>query len=95
MTDTAIATLPGLPRYASINKACDILGFGRSKLYELAGEGSIRIVKVGGRSLVDVEAALGWMAKLPAANIAPLRKAPQQEVRLLPYEKGRRPPLLR
>jgi excisionase family DNA binding protein len=74
--EPAIPTLRG-PRYAPINKACDILGFGRSKLYELAGEGSIRIVKVGGRSLVDIEAALGWMATLPVASIAPLRKAAQ------------------
>jgi excisionase family DNA binding protein len=74
MTDTTISSFAGLPRYASVNKACDILGFGRSKLYELAGEGTLRIVKVGGRSLVDIEAALAWMAALPVASIAPLRK---------------------
>jgi excisionase family DNA binding protein len=77
MTDTTIPSFSKLPRYTSINTACDILGFGRSKLYELAGEGSIRIVKVGGRSLVDIEAALAWMATLPVASIAPLRKAAQ------------------
>jgi excisionase family DNA binding protein len=61
-----------LPRYAPIPKACDLLGFRRSKLYELAGEGSIRIIKVGGRSLVDIEHALAWMATLPVASIAPV-----------------------
>ena len=61
----------GVPRYAPIPKACDLLGIGRTKLYDYAGQGLIRIVKAGGRSLVDIEQALGWMATLPAAAIAP------------------------
>jgi excisionase family DNA binding protein len=64
-----------VPRYAPVSAACDYLGFRRSKLYELAGAGVIRIVKVGGRSLVDMEYALAWMATLPAAAIAPPHKA--------------------
>jgi excisionase family DNA binding protein len=68
-------TTTGVPRYAPIPKACDLLGFRRSKLYELAGEGAIRLVKVGGRSLVDMEVALAWMASLPTAAIAPPHKA--------------------
>ncbi len=59
------------PRYAPIPKACDLLGIGRTKLYDYAGQGLIRIVKAGGRSLVDIDHALGWMATLPAASIAP------------------------
>ncbi len=59
------------PKYAPIPKACDLLGIGRTKMYALAGEGLIKVVKVGGRSLVDIEQALGWMATLPAAEIAP------------------------
>lgn len=68
------STHGGLPRYAPIPKACDLLGFRRSKLYELAGEGAIRVIKVGGRSLVDMEAALAWMATRPTAEIAPAHK---------------------
>ena len=60
-----------VPSYAPIPQACNILGFRRSKLYELAGTGAIRIVKVGGRSLVDMQAALAFMATLPLAKIAP------------------------
>jgi excisionase family DNA binding protein len=59
------------PKYAPIPRACDLLGLGRTKIYALAGEGLIRIVKAGGRSLVDIEQALAWMATLPAAEIAP------------------------
>jgi hypothetical protein len=58
-------------RYSPIPQACDILGFRRSKLYELAGAGAIRIVTVGGRSLVDMEAALAYMNTLQLASIAP------------------------
>jgi excisionase family DNA binding protein len=64
---------PSIPPYTTISHACEILGFGRSKLYELAADGSIRIVKVGGRSLVDIEAALAWMKTLPEAKISPVR----------------------
>jgi hypothetical protein len=60
-----------VPRYASIPKACGILGIGRTKLYDHAGHGRIRIIKIGGRSLVDIEQALGWMATLPTATLAP------------------------
>lgn len=70
-----VSEIANLPRYAPIPKACDLLGFRRSKMYELAGAGSIRIIKVGGRSLVDMEIALAYMATLPIANIAPLHKA--------------------
>lgn len=58
------------PRYAPIPLACKILGFQRTKMYELAGAGAIRIVKVGGRSVVDMAVALAFMATLPLANIA-------------------------
>ena len=64
----------GVPLYAPISQACDLLGFRRSKLYELAGEGSIRVIKVGGRSLVDMDAARAWMATRPAADIAAAHK---------------------
>lgn len=63
-----------LPRYAPVPRACDLLGFKRSKLYLLAAEGHIRLVKVGGRSVVDMEAALTWMRSLPTAEIAPSHK---------------------
>lgn len=69
-----------VPSYAPVPQACNILGFQRSKLYELAGAGAgaIRIVKVGGRSLVDMEAAMAFMATLPLANIAPNTRLARQ-----------------
>jgi len=67
----SLANNHGVPRYAPIPRACDLLGIGRTKLYDYAGKGLIRVVKAGGRSLVDIEQALAWMATLPAAEIAP------------------------
>lgn len=64
------------PWYATFPNACRVLGIGRTKLYALAGEGRIRIVKVGHRSLVDINQALGWMATLPAAEISPQTRKP-------------------
>ena len=64
------------PPYVGISAACDLLGFKRSKLYELAGQGVIRVVKVGGRSVVDLSHALAWMGSLPPAEITTgLRKS--------------------
>ncbi|MXP27909.1 helix-turn-helix domain-containing protein [Porphyrobacter algicida] len=37
-----------------IDEACRAIGIGRSKLYELNREGKIKIVRLGGRSVVPV-----------------------------------------
>ena len=63
-----------LPRYAAIPRACEITGLGRSTIYKLAGSGTLRLIKAGGRTLLDVEHALSWMATLPLATIAPPHK---------------------
>jgi hypothetical protein len=47
------------------------MGLGRSTIYKLAGDGTLRLIKAGSRTLVDIEAGLAWMATLPTADIAP------------------------
>ncbi len=37
-----------------IREACRMTGIGRSKLYELIGEGEIEVVKIGAMTLVPV-----------------------------------------
>jgi excisionase family DNA binding protein len=61
----------GIPRYAPIPRAIEITGLGRSTIYKLAGQGKLRLIKAGGRTLVDMDHAMQWMATLPPANIAP------------------------
>jgi hypothetical protein len=57
------------PVYATIPEWCRLSGMGRTRVYEEAGAGNLRIIKVGGRSLVDVSHGLAWMRSLPSATI--------------------------
>jgi hypothetical protein len=41
----------------------------RSVTYIEIGRGNIRAVKLGKRTLIDIEAGFAWMASLPAAQI--------------------------
>jgi|tagenome__1003787_1003787.scaffolds.fasta_scaffold20938858_3 hypothetical protein len=59
------------PLFASISRWCHLSGMGRTRTYEEAGAGNLRIIKVGGRSLVDVPHGLAWMRSLPTARIRP------------------------
>lgn len=56
------------PRYMAINPFCAFSGLTRYKLYELLGAGDIRAIKVGKRTLIDVEHALAWLGSLPPAR---------------------------
>jgi hypothetical protein len=42
---------------------------GRSSVYEALGRGDLRAIKLGVRTLIDVEAGLAWLASMPAAEI--------------------------
>jgi hypothetical protein len=57
------------PRYATIPDWCAISGMGRSNTYVEIGRRHIRAVKLGTRTLIDVEAGLAWLATLPPAEI--------------------------
>jgi hypothetical protein len=59
-----------IPRYAPIPRAIEITGLGRSSIYKFAAQGKLRLVKAGGRTLVDMDHAMQWMATLPRAEIA-------------------------
>lgn len=67
------------PRYAPIPEWGVLSGLGRTKTYELLGDGTLRAIKVGARLLIDVEHGLAVLAAMPAAQIRakskPLPKA--------------------
>lgn len=44
-------------------------GMSRSVTYEALGRGDLRAIKLGTRTLIDVEAGLAWLASMPAAEI--------------------------
>jgi excisionase family DNA binding protein len=55
------------PLYASIKDLTKIIGLGRSSIYEMLARGDLTAVKVGQRTLVDVEKARAFLASQPAA----------------------------
>lgn len=40
------------PRAYRVKDACSVLGIGRSSLYKLASAGKLRLVRIGGRTVV-------------------------------------------
>jgi hypothetical protein len=63
-----------LPRYATVDRWREISGMSRSATYKRLGAGDLRAVKVGQRTLVDVEHALVWLAAQPMARITSPRR---------------------
>lgn len=57
------------PKYAPLPAWGILSGIGRSKTYEMLGEGTLRAIKVGGRLLIDVEHGLSVLAAMPQAEI--------------------------
>jgi excisionase family DNA binding protein len=62
------------PHFATIIKWCEITGFGRRTTYEWIAAGRLRAVKVGRRTLIDVQHGLEQIRQLPPAQI---RMSPQ------------------
>jgi hypothetical protein len=60
-----------LPPYAPMPVGGDKhQGLPRTRIYELAGLGKIRLVKVGRRALIDTRSVTQYLDALPAAEIA-------------------------
>ena len=63
------------PAFASIKRWCEISGLGRSVIYQMLGDGRLRAIKAGNRTLIDVHAGLAYLNTLPTATIRAPRKA--------------------
>jgi hypothetical protein len=61
------------PAFATIDDWLIISGMGRRATYDELGNGNLRAVKRGSRTLVDVEHGLAWLRSLPPAKIRPSR----------------------
>ncbi len=67
------------PEFVSIKVWSEQSGLGRSTTYNLIGDGSLKAIKVRGKTLVDYEAGMAWMRSRPPANIrGTARKAAAQ-----------------
>ena len=62
------------PEYQRIPDICRRFGLSRSGVYRLASQGHIRLVKLAGRTVVDVITVRRYMAGLPLAAVS----APRQ-----------------
>jgi hypothetical protein len=62
------------PKYAPIPDWCALSGMSRSSTYEALGRGDLRAIKMGARTLVDVEHGLTWLATMPIAEITTGRR---------------------
>jgi excisionase family DNA binding protein len=54
------------PLSISVSQAMARYGVGRTKIYELLGDGSLKARKLGAKTLIDVEAADRFFLSLPA-----------------------------
>jgi excisionase family DNA binding protein len=55
-------TIPFVQRFTcTINEACEVTGLGRTKLYELIGDGHLATTTVGRRRLVVVRSLLSLL----------------------------------
>ncbi len=69
--DRPSLTNRSFPAYAAIPEWCRISGMGWSKAYEALGTGHLRAVKLGAKTLIDVQHGLLWLGSLPQATIRP------------------------
>jgi hypothetical protein len=53
---------------------CRFSGLSRRVTYEKLGTGELKAIKVGARTLIDVEVGIAWMKSLPSATIRASRK---------------------
>ena len=65
------------PKFTPLSHWCAISGMSRTATYNALGRGDLKAIKVGSRTLIDVDAGLTWLRSLPAARI----RAPKQVVR--------------
>ncbi len=56
------SSAPNRPRTRRVNDACDSLQISRSHLYALAAAGKIKLIRIGGRTLVP-EAEIDRLAE--------------------------------
>ncbi|HEX4105800.1 MAG TPA: helix-turn-helix domain-containing protein [Rhizomicrobium sp.] len=70
---SSIANIPFPERVTcTVPEALRVTGLGRTKLYELIGQGSLRTFKIGRRRLIVVESLL---ALVPSDSTSPAHRA--------------------
>jgi hypothetical protein len=58
-----------IPKYCTIETWCDLSGMRRRSVYDALGRTDLVAIKVGSRTLIDVETGLAWLRSRPLAVI--------------------------
>jgi hypothetical protein len=66
-----VEAFAGQPRYQRVKNALPLIGFGKTRLYELIKQGRIRAVKLDGATYVDLASVTSLFERCP--EIVPLR----------------------
>ena len=85
MTNTFSLTSPiktGYPAYATVPGWCAISGMRRTTTYHEISRGNLRAIKLGARTLLDVQHGLAWLATLPPPTVTMLGRQPPESGRL-------------
>ena len=61
---------PPDPICVRVNDAAHMIGIGRTKLYELLGDGKVQAIKLGTRTLVLTESVERFLGSLPRVDSA-------------------------
>ncbi|GAN76272.1 hypothetical protein [Acidisphaera rubrifaciens] len=67
------------PRFARLLDVVRTYPLSRTQAYELAGAGRLRLVKLAGRTLVDLDSLDSLLAALPPAKLRAPRAAARQD----------------
>jgi hypothetical protein len=59
------------PKFGTIDVWMALTGISRRMTYEYLGRGDLKAVKVGTRTLINIEKGLAWLEAQPAAQIRP------------------------
>jgi hypothetical protein len=57
------------PKFVSLPHWCIISGMSRTASYYALGRGDLKAIKIGSRTLIDVDAGITWLRSLPAPAI--------------------------
>jgi hypothetical protein len=70
------------PAYCSIDNWLNMSGMGRRSTYDELGRGNLRAIKIGSKTLIDVEFGMKWLRSRPAAVIRAPRSRQQADATL-------------
>ncbi|HEX7823023.1 MAG TPA: hypothetical protein VF463_20680 [Sphingobium sp.] len=73
---------PAEPICVSVKVACDMVGIGMTRMYELIGSGEVSTIKIGRRRLVHIQSLRDLVAGVPPKEGLAVPKRPPKQLPL-------------